>query len=94
MSRFAEDDNLRVRAHVILLLYPALQLKHHGACGVDNLDVVLPCHLIRRWRFAVRPQQHFHPMQFAHLLVIDGYEAQLLESFTFHTIVHDVAEAV
>ena len=46
MSRFAEDYNLRLRTSVILLLYPALQLQHHGACGIDNLDVVLSCYLV------------------------------------------------
>ena len=94
MSRFAEDNNLRLRTSVILSLYPSLQLQHHRASGIDNLDVVLPCQLIRRWRFAVSPQQHFHPMQSAHLLVIDCHESQLLESFTFHTVVHNVAQAV
>ena len=42
----------------------------------------------------MRPQQHLHPVQLFHLLVVDGDEAQLLEPFTFHTVVHYVAQAV
>ena len=94
MSRFAEYDNLRIGACVILLFDAALQLQYNGACGIDNLDVVLACHLVGGWRFAMSPEQHFHATEISHVIMIDGDEPEALEALTFHSVMNDVAEAV
>ena len=71
-----------------------LQLQHHGAGSIDNLNVVLLCQQIGLWRFAVGAQQYLDIMQLFHVFVVDGDKPQVAEPVTFHSVVHDVAQAI
>lgn len=94
MSVLAKDDYLGIRRCLILFLYPSLQLKHNGAGGIDDLDVITACNLVGLRRFAMSAEQHFRIMQFGELLMLDGDESHLAQSLTLHTVVDNVAEAV
>ena len=94
MTGLAEDYQLSLRVGIILTFDAPLQLKHHGACGIYNLNVVLLCELVCLRRLAVGAQQHFRIVQLIHIFMVDGYEPQIVEPFAFHAVVHDVAEAI
>ena len=72
MPILSEDNQLRVARHVvercshtvfILSLDALLQLQHHGARSIDNLDVVSCRDGIGFGGFAMRSQQHFGIVQ-------------------------------
>ena len=69
----AVDNNLRTSAVAGIGCVDALlELEHHRAGGVDNLDVVLPRNAVCLRRLAVRPQEHFHIVQPAQVVVGDS----------------------
>ena len=74
MSILAENDNLRMRIIIILLLDAPLQLQHHWTGGVDDLNVMTFSQFIGLWRFAMRSQQHFHVVKSGEVVVIDGHQ--------------------
>ena len=39
-------------------------------------------------------EKHLGIVQLGELLVVDGYESQLLEPVAFYAVVHDVAQAI
>ena len=93
MSLFPEDDNLS-GACLILLLDALLQLEHHRARSVDNLDIVLTSQLIGLRGLAMSAQQYLHMVQLTHLVVIDGDESHVAQTLTLHTIMHDITQAI
>ena len=40
------------------------------------------------------PQQHFGIMEFAKLVVVDGDKPHLAQTFTLHTIMYNIAQAI
>ena len=97
---FAHSEQALLRAHlcrrvvVVLLLDATLEGKDHGACGIDDLNVVLPRNLVGRGWLTMGTEQHLDVMELFQLLMVDGDEAVVVESFHLHAIVNDVAEAV
>ncbi len=94
MTGFAKDNNLSIGSLIIFALYPALQLQHNGACGIYYLDIVLSGKGVSLRRFAVGAQQYFHVVELRHLVVVNSNESHLLQAFTLHSVVHDVAQAI
>ena len=103
----AEDDDLgdptptppleregNIVGFIELFLDALLELKHHGAGGIDNLDVVTSGELIGLRGFAMGAQQHLHIVELAHLFVVDGDEPHRAEAFTLHAVVDDIAETI
>ena len=85
------DLSAMLRVVVVLLLDALLQAEHHRTSGIDDFDVVLACQFVGgRW-FAMGAEQHLHVVQLGKLLVVDGDEAHLLQTFAFLTVVYDVA---
>ena len=39
-------------------------------------------------------QQYLHVMQLAHIVVVDGDQSHLSQTFTLHSVVYDITEAV
>ena len=91
MSALAKDNDLAFGIGIILSLDPALQGQYHGACCIDDLDVVFPGQFVGFGRFTMGAEQHFHVVKLLHLLMIDGNQAMLMEPVYLHTVVHDVA---
>ena len=94
MSILAEDDNLCIRVAVVLPLDASLQLQHHWAGGIDNLDVVALRQLIGRRRLTMCPQQHLCSVQLLQVVVVDGDESLLVQALHLHAVVHDVTQTI
>ena len=99
VSFLSEDDDVRLTVNVffdflITFLYALLQGEHHGTGSVDDVDVVLSCLLVRgRW-FAVGTEQHGSIAQLCKLVVVDGLESHVAQSFALHSVVYYVSEAI
>ena len=78
----------------ILLLDALLELEHHRAGGIDNLDVVTTGEFVGLRRFPMGTQQHLHIMELTHIIMVDGDEPQVFQPLTFHTVVNDIAQTV
>ena len=62
----------------ILLLDSLLESQHHGACGINNLYVVVAGQFVGLGRFAVGTEQDLDVVQALHLSVVDSDESHLL----------------
>ena len=86
MAYLAVNHNLRTAAIRLVLavvggVNALLQLKHHRAGGIDNLNAVAAGNLISFGWLAVRTQQHLHIVQAAQVVVSDSHQALGLQSF-------------
>lgn len=94
VSVLAEDDDLCIWVTLILALYPPLKPEHHRACGVNNFNIIPMGALVGlRW-FAMGSEEHFCGVQLRELVVVDGDEPFLVQTFHFDTVVHDVAQTI
>ena len=94
MAFLAEDDDLLVGRLIILCLDALLELEHHRAGGIDDLDIVTTGQLVGLRGFTMGTEEHFHVVELLHLLVVDGDEPHLAEPFTLHAVVYDVTQTV
>ena len=90
----AEDHDLLISRFVVLLLDALLELEHHGAGGIDDLDVVLAGEFVGLGGLAMGAQQDLDVVELAQVVVVDGDEAHLAQALALHAVVHDIAEAV
>ena len=93
MTFLAEDHDLG-GILIILFLDTLLELEHHRTGGIDDLDVVLSGELVGLRGLSMGTQQHLHVVQLTHVVVVDGDESHLTQTFTLHTIVYDITETV
>ena len=94
MSGFAKDHYLCIGILVALLFDAPLQLQHHWTGCIYDLYAIAFCHQVGFGWFAVGSEQYFHTMQLCHLLMVDGFQAHSEQSFTLHTVVHDISQAI
>lgn len=94
MTVFAKYHYLGIGGSIVLSPDAALQSQHHGAGGIDNLDVVALGKLVGLWRFAMGSQQDFDIVELGELLMVDGDEPFGMEAFYFHAVVYDIAKAI
>jgi hypothetical protein len=71
-----------------------LELEHHRAGGIDDLDVVTAGEFVGLWGFAVGTEEHLHVVELTHVVVVDGDEAHILQAFALHTVVDNIAKAI
>ena len=67
-------------------------MEHHRARGVDDFYAVLFGRLVGRWRLAVGTKQNLCVRNGVQLLVVDGFQSHLLQTFTLAAVVYDVAQ--
>ena len=67
---------------------------HHWTSCIYDLYAIAFCHHVGFGWFAVGSEQYFHTMQLCHLLMVDGFQAHSEQSFTLHTVVHDISQAI
>ena len=91
---FLTEDHYLALAHLILFLDALLELEHHRAGGIDDLDVVATGDLVGLWGFAVGTEEHLYIVEFAHIVVVDGDEAHIFQTLALHTVVDDIAETI
>ena len=94
VTALAEDDDLRSPRLIILFLDTLLELEHHGASGIDDLDMVAAGEFVGLRGLAMGAQQHLHIVEFAQVVVIDGDKPQVLQPFTLHAVVDDISQAI
>lgn len=94
MTVFAKYHYLGIGGSIVLSPDAALQSQHHGAGGIDNLDVVALGKLVGLRRFAMGSQQDFDIVELGELLMVDGDEPFGMEAFYFHAVVYDIAKAI
>ena len=96
VSRLAVDYYLAffVGALFPFLFYALLQSEHNGACGINQLQIVLLGNGIGFGWLAMGAKQHLGIVQLAILLVVYCYQSQSFEPFTFYVVVHNVAQTV
>ena len=94
MASLAIDDDLWMRLLVVGMLDAALQLQHHGACGIDDFNASLLGRLIGLGRLAVGTQQHFGVAQVGERGMVDGVEPQGTQTLALAAVVYDVAQTV
>ena len=101
MSGLTEDHDLLLAIcflifipRIILFLDAALQLEHHRTSSINNLNIVLAGQRIRLWRFTMRTQQHLRIMQLLEVVMINGNQTHLSQSFTLHPVMNDIAQTV
>ena len=82
------------RRSLILLFDLLLELEHHRASGIDNLDMITTGKFISLWGLSMSAQQHLHIVKLAHLLVVDGDESHLAQTIALHAVMHDIAKAI
>ena len=94
MTVFSEDYDLRFRIFKILFPNSALQSEHHWACGINDLHIIPLCSgICLRW-LAMSSQQHPNSMKVFEVVVVDGDQSSVMQSFTFRSVVYDIAETV
>ena len=89
----------RILLLLLILLFPLLldallELEHHRAGGIDDLDVVAAGDFVGLWGFAVGTEEHLHIVEFTHVVVVDGDEAHVFQTLALHTVVDDIAETI
>ena len=96
VAALAEDDNLLavLRIGYIFPFDTFLQVQHHGAGGIDQVNLVLLGQGVSGWWLAVSTQEHMGVAQLGKLLMVDGGQPLLAQAFHLATVVHDIAEAV
>ena len=99
MAPLAVDDDLGrglagLGVAVIGGVDALLQLEHHGAGGIDDVDAVAARGFVGLRRLAVGTQQHLHVVQLLELVVGDGLQADVGQAVHLGGVVHDVAQAV
>ena len=83
-----------LRRSLILLFDLLLELEHHRASGINNLDMITTGQFISLWGLSMSAQQHLHIVKLAHLLVVDGDESHLAQTIALHAVMHDIAKAI
>ena len=95
MSGFSINDNLSgVGGCVECVLDALLQLQHHGACGVDDVDATFGRRGICRRGFTVGTQQHFDTAEVFEVAVCYRFEPATFETLDFIAVVDDVAKTI
>lgn len=94
MTVFAKYHYLGIVGSIVLSPDATLQSQHHGAGGIDNLDIVALGKLVGLGRFAMGSQQDFDIVELGELLMVDGDESFGMEAFYFHAVVYDIAKAI
>ena len=93
MAVFAEDDDLAICCPAFLkFLFDAfLQVEHHGAGGIDDVNAVCAGLSVGGGRFAVGAQQHFGMVELGESVMVDGGQPEAFQAVAFLAIVYDVA---
>ena len=94
MPVLAENHDLCLRIVDILLLDAALQLEHHRTGSIDDFNVVSLSKGISFRRFTMSTEQDLYALQFLHLLMVYRDESRFMQALHFHTVMHNIAQAV
>ena len=96
MTGFAENDNLLAvpGIGVILPLDAFLQVQHHGAGGIDEMDLVFGGLTVGGRRLAMCPQEHVGTVQPREGIVVDGDQSHSAQAFHLAPVMHNVTETI
>ena len=96
VAALAEDHHLTAnRAHLLVRLDDALlQLRHHGAGGVNHLDTERTRCGIGRGGLAVGSDKEARAAEGLHLGVGDGVQSQPFEALHLHTVVDNITQRI
>ena len=94
MSGFPVDDDLCLGVFGIYLLDASLQVEHHGACGIDDGDVLCFGLPVGGRRLTVCTQQNLGVAQLSEGGVVDHQESHFVQPVAFASVVYDVSQAI
>lgn len=78
---------------IVFCLDASLEIEDDGASGINQFDIVRMGIGVGLRRFTMCSQKHFHVLQMLKILLINRLQTQRAQSFTFASVVHNIAKA-